>query len=110
VRDIRPAALARGTARAIVRAASSHPYLALKSLRDLSDGGSDITAGSTRGDSMARIIVTTDHTERSDTPVLLEERVYPVHISSDHGAAQLMERLAWAIGDAENAERMQRAQ
>ncbi len=58
---------------------------------------------------MARIIVTTDHTERSDTPVLLEERVYPVHIASDHAAAQLMERLAWAIGDAEKTERAQHA-
>jgi hypothetical protein len=56
---------------------------------------------------MARIIVTTDHTERSDTPVLLEERVYPVHIASDHAAAQLMERLAWAISDAEKTERLQ---
>ncbi len=54
---------------------------------------------------MARIIVTTDNSERHDTPVLLEERVYPVHIASDHAAAQLMERLAWAISDAENTER-----
>jgi hypothetical protein len=58
---------------------------------------------------MARIIVTTDHTERSDTPVLLEERVYPVHIATDHAAAQLMERLAWAISDAEKTERAQHA-
>ncbi len=58
---------------------------------------------------MARIIVTTDHSERSDGPVLLEERVYPVHLASDHAAAQLMERLAWAIGDAESAERSQPA-
>lgn len=53
---------------------------------------------------MARIIVTTDQAERRDGPVLLEERVYPVHLSSDHSAAQLMERLAWAISDAEGAE------
>jgi len=52
---------------------------------------------------MARIIVMSDHAERPDVPVLLEERVYPVHISSDHAAAQLIERLAWAIGDAERA-------
>ncbi|MGO9319397.1 MAG: hypothetical protein ACLQBY_01130 [Solirubrobacteraceae bacterium] len=58
---------------------------------------------------MARIIVTTDQSERHDTPVLLEERVYPVHLASDHAAAQLMERLAWAIGDAESTERSQRA-
>jgi hypothetical protein len=53
---------------------------------------------------MARIIVTTDQAERRDGPVLLEERVYPVHLSSDHSAAQLMERLAWAISDAERTE------
>jgi len=58
---------------------------------------------------MARIIVTTDQSERSDAPVLLEERVYPVHLASDHAAAQLVERLAWAISDAENSEQAQRA-
>ncbi|MGP0102904.1 MAG: hypothetical protein ACLPUT_14950 [Solirubrobacteraceae bacterium] len=57
---------------------------------------------------MARIIVTTDRTERADTPVLLEERVYPVHLASDHAATQLMERLAWAIGDAESREQARR--
>jgi hypothetical protein len=50
---------------------------------------------------MARIIVTVDSSERSDAPVVLEERVYPVHLASDHSAAQLIERLAWAVGDAE---------
>jgi len=58
---------------------------------------------------MARIIVTTDAAERRDAPVLLEERVYPVHVASGHAAAQLMERLAWAISDAEDTERAQRA-
>jgi hypothetical protein len=63
------------------------------------------------GDLMARIIVTTDRPEQrdTDTSVLLEERVYPVHLASDHAAAQLMERLAWAIDDAEKTERRQRA-
>jgi hypothetical protein len=57
---------------------------------------------------MPRIIVTTDLSERHDDgPVLLDERVHSVHISSDHGAAQLVERLAWAITDAETAERAQ---
>jgi hypothetical protein len=54
---------------------------------------------------MARIIVTTDPTERRDAPVLLEERVYPVHLDNEHNAAQLIERLGWAITDAENIER-----
>jgi hypothetical protein len=58
---------------------------------------------------MARIIVTTDPTDERDAPVLLEERIYPVHVASDHAAAQLIERLGWAISDAENAERSVRA-
>jgi hypothetical protein len=52
---------------------------------------------------MARIIVTTDPNERRDASVLLDERVYPVHLASDHAAAQLVERLRWAVTDAENA-------
>jgi hypothetical protein len=54
---------------------------------------------------MARIIVTTEQSERPDAPVLLDERVCPDHLSDDHSAVQLMERLGWAVVDAENAER-----
>jgi hypothetical protein len=52
---------------------------------------------------MARIIVTADPTQADDPPVLLEESVSSVHLSTGHAAAQLVERLAWAIADAENA-------
>jgi hypothetical protein len=58
---------------------------------------------------MPRIIVTTDPvaSELTDeTPVLLDEHVHPVHLSTDHAAAQLVERLAWAIRDAERVERV----
>jgi hypothetical protein len=60
-----------------------------------------------KGDLMPRIIVTTDPSDRADGPTLLvlDERVYPVHLASDHSAAQLIERLGWAISDAENTER-----
>ena len=58
-----------------------------------------------KGDFMARIIVTTDPTEQRDAPVLLEERVYSIHLSDDHSAAQLIERLGWAITDAESTQR-----
>ena len=58
---------------------------------------------------MPRIIVTTDLSPRvDDGPVLLDERVNSVHLSSDHAAAQLVERLAWAINDAETAEHAKR--
>ncbi|MHB8242901.1 MAG: hypothetical protein ACYDHN_13045 [Solirubrobacteraceae bacterium] len=54
---------------------------------------------------MPRIIVTTDHSEPSTDPdVLLEETVHSVHLDTDHAAAQLVQRLAWAISDAEDAE------
>ena len=54
---------------------------------------------------MPRIIVTTDRSQRpDDARVLLDERVRSVHLSSHLAAAQLVQRIAWAIGDAEHAE------
>ncbi|HEV3034156.1 MAG TPA: hypothetical protein VGX72_05135 [Solirubrobacteraceae bacterium] len=56
---------------------------------------------------MPRIIVTTDPVSSEPTdeiPVLLEEHIHSVHLSSGHAAAQLVERLAWAVSDAERAE------
>ena len=55
---------------------------------------------------MPRIIVTANPTRSrsADAPVLLDEHVHSVHLSTDHAAAQLVERLAWAISDAEDAE------
>ena len=58
---------------------------------------------------MARIIVTTDPTPQHDAPVLLDESVYSIHLDSDHTAAQLIERLGWAITDAESTQRMEQA-
>jgi hypothetical protein len=61
---------------------------------------------------MARIIVTTDdigqrrtRPTRGESPVLLDERVNSIHLRDDHAAEQLIERLAWAITDAEETER-----
>ncbi|MGO9322787.1 MAG: hypothetical protein ACLQBY_18570 [Solirubrobacteraceae bacterium] len=56
---------------------------------------------------MPRIIVTTDPVSSDltgETPVLFDEHVHSVHLSTGHAAAQLVERLAWAISDAEDAE------
>jgi hypothetical protein len=61
---------------------------------------------------MPRIIVTTDSVSselNDETPVLFDEHVHPVHLSTRHAASQLVERLAWAVGDAERAERAPRA-
>ena len=61
------------------------------------------------GDFMARIIVTTDPTTQHAAPVLLDESVDSVHLDSDDNAAQLIERLGWAINDAENTQRAELA-
>jgi len=60
---------------------------------------------------MARIIVTTYSSERHDAtaPFTLNERVCAEHLSDDHSAQQLIQRLGWAINDAEDAERAERA-
>jgi hypothetical protein len=59
---------------------------------------------------MAKIIVTADHTTQGAAPVLLEESVYSVHLSTRHAAGQLIERLGWALRDAEALEGLQPAQ
>ena len=56
---------------------------------------------------MPRIIVTADPISSDlaeETPVLLDEQVRSVHLSTNHAASQLVERLAWAVSDAEKAE------
>ena len=60
---------------------------------------------------MPRIIVTADPGEKlgrlpQQTPVLLEERVDTIHLSDEHAAQQLIERVGWAVADAEDAERV----
>jgi hypothetical protein len=58
---------------------------------------------------MARLIVTTDPTTERTAPVLLDESVYAIHLDDDHTAAQLIERVGWAVNDAENAQRARQA-
>jgi len=36
-----------------------------------------------------------------DTLVTLREDVQPMHLGSEHHAAQLIERIGWAVADAE---------
>ncbi len=55
---------------------------------------------------MPRVIVTSDPSRiPPHASVLLDEQVSSIHLGSGHAAAQLVERLAWAISDAEEAER-----
>jgi hypothetical protein len=58
---------------------------------------------------MPRIIVTTNPSLLPDgATVLLDEQVHSVHLSTSHAASQLVERLVWAISDAEDTERARR--
>jgi hypothetical protein len=66
---------------------------------------------------MARIIVTADQPAKpgrsssSDSHgVMLDERVNSIHLSDGHATEQLIQRLAWAVTDAEEAERAVRRQ
>ena len=53
---------------------------------------------------MPRVVVTAEHAERGIAPVLLDEQVHAVHLSTEHAAKQFIERLGWAITDAESVE------
>lgn len=57
---------------------------------------------------MPRVIVTTNKTKSPtlDTPVLLDERVDSIHLDDNHAAMQFVERVGWAISDAEDLERI----
>jgi hypothetical protein len=56
---------------------------------------------------MPQIIVTADRSDHMDEgAVMLRERVNVADFESDHFAAQLVERLGWAVNDADEAERV----
>jgi hypothetical protein len=60
---------------------------------------------------MPQIIVTADKaTDRADTSVMLRERVNVSDFESDHFAAQLVERVGWAVSDAHEVEQDTREQ
>ena len=56
---------------------------------------------------MARIIVIADMPRRPniDAPVLMDEEVKPDHLADEHSSHQIIERMAWAVLDAEEASR-----
>ena len=56
---------------------------------------------------MPHIIVTADGTEKGrEGPVMLSERVNATDFESGHFAARLVERLGWAVADADEAEKV----
>jgi hypothetical protein len=54
---------------------------------------------------MPRIIVTTEPLPEPDRAMLLDERIASSDLESDHFAAQLIERIGWALYDADDRER-----
>jgi len=53
---------------------------------------------------MAKITVTTDTTTQRRAVVLLDESVHSSDLSHEDHAEQLIQRLGWAITEAENVE------
>jgi hypothetical protein len=51
---------------------------------------------------MPRIIVTSDPTTERPGVVTLDERVASADLESEHHAVQLVERLGWAVHDADD--------
>jgi hypothetical protein len=55
---------------------------------------------------MPQIIVTADNLdEGGEAPIMFRERVSMSDFESEHFAAQLVERLGWAVGDADELNR-----
>jgi hypothetical protein len=53
---------------------------------------------------MPTIIVISNESGEHDSAVVLAENIQPEHLASNHHAAQLIERLGWAVTDALEAE------
>ena len=52
---------------------------------------------------MPRILIVTDAGDAGE--VVYNERLVPAHLQSEHSGRLLVERLAWAVEDARQAER-----
>jgi hypothetical protein len=53
---------------------------------------------------MPRILITTEPADKPDMLVMLDERIATSDLASDHFAGQLIERIGWALADAETTE------
>ena len=53
---------------------------------------------------MPTIIVRSNGSADQDPTEILKEDVQPEHLASSHHAAQLIQRLGWAVTDAKDAE------
>ena len=53
---------------------------------------------------MPRILITTEQADNPDALVMLDERIAASDLTSEHFAGHLVERIAWALADAESTE------
>jgi hypothetical protein len=53
---------------------------------------------------MPEIIVKSNASTEQDSTVTLSEDVQPEHLTSQHHAEQLIERVGWAVTEAKDAE------
>ena len=53
---------------------------------------------------MPRLIVTTETGEERTNAIVHDERVLASNLDNDHSSAQLIERVGWALEDAEQLE------
>jgi hypothetical protein len=56
------------------------------------------------GETVPRMLVMTESPDQVPVEVMLNEHLAAGDLASDHFAAQLVERIAWALTDAEQAE------
>jgi hypothetical protein len=49
------------------------------------------------------VIADTPRRANIDAPVLMDEEVKPDHLADDYASHQIIERVAWAVLDAEEA-------
>ncbi len=80
-------------------------------LRPMRGGSACETIGATseheRTESMPRIRIMTDPRAADEASVMLDERICTSDLSSAHFARRLLERIGWAVADADDTERHQ---
>jgi hypothetical protein len=57
---------------------------------------------------MPRLIVTTETDDEHANAIVHDERVLATNLDNQHSSAQLIERVGWALQDAEKLESEQR--
>jgi hypothetical protein len=57
-----------------------------------------------RTETVPRILITTEQADNPDALVMLDERIAASDLTSQHFAGHLIQRIAWALADAESSE------